>query len=194
MAWLAAVRHPERIERLAILNVPHPLRFLRSLWSPRQLRRSWYIFALQVPGTPGRFIERAIFARFLDDIRRNLPKPGAFTGEVVKRYSEAMACPDALSAACNYYRALFRTDSVRTWAQTRKIEAPVLVIWGERDRYLLPEFAESDRAWVPDLRVERLPHASHWVAEDSPEEVNALLLGFLREAQRAAPAGGRVRF
>lgn len=62
----------------------------------------------------------------------------------------------------------------------RRIEAPVLVIWGEGDRYLVPELAEPDPAWVPNARVERLPDASHWVQQDRPEKVNELLLGFLR--------------
>ena len=68
----------------------------------------------------------------------------------------------------------------------RRVEAPVLVIWGEQDRYLSPELAEPDRAWVPDLRVERLPDASSWMGEDRPEEVNGLLLDFLRVPGRAS--------
>jgi pimeloyl-ACP methyl ester carboxylesterase len=61
----------------------------------------------------------------------------------------------------------------------RRIEAPVLVIWGQRDLFLVPELARPDPALVPDVRVERLPDASHWVQQDRPERVNALLLEFL---------------
>ena len=65
-------------------------------------------------------------------------------------------------------------------ALLERIEAPVLVIWGERDRSLSRGLAEPPRLWVPNLlRVERLREASHWVAEDRPGEVNALLLDFL---------------
>lgn len=73
-----------------------------------------------------------------------------------------MTRPGSLTAACNYYRALLRRNPGRTRALLRKIEAPTLVIWGEKDRYLSSEVAELDRAWVPNLRVERLPNASHW--------------------------------
>lgn len=55
-----------------------------------------------------------------------------------------------------------------------------MVIWGERDRYLGKDLAEPDPPWVPNLRVERLPDASHFVAEDRPDEVNSLLIGFLK--------------
>jgi pimeloyl-ACP methyl ester carboxylesterase len=56
----------------------------------------------------------------------------------------------------------------------------VMVIWGERDRFLGKELAEPDPFWVPNLRVEWLPEASHFVAEDRPDEVNSLLVEFLK--------------
>jgi pimeloyl-ACP methyl ester carboxylesterase len=92
---------------------------------------------------------------------------------------EAIARPGALTATLNYYRALLRNPR-ETRALLERIEAPVLVIWGERDRFLSRRLAEPPRLWVPNLlRVERLPDASHWVAEDRPREVNTLLLDFL---------------
>ncbi len=181
-AWFTAMRYPERVTKLAILNVPHPVRIMRGLFTLEQLRKSWYVFALQVPGSPGRRIEREVFARFLLDIRRDPVRPETFGEEDVERYTEAMARPGSLTAACNYYRALFRRNPATTWALLKKIEAPTLVIWGERDRYLSPGLAEPNRSWVSNLRVERLPNASHWVAEDSSEVVNALLLDFLNGA------------
>lgn len=177
--WFTAMRYPERVAKLAILNVPHPVRFVRGLFKLEQLRKSWYVFALQMPGPPGRRIEREVFARFLLDIRRDPARPGTFGEEDIERYTEAMARPGSLTAACNYYRALVRRNPATTRAMLKKIEAPTLVIWGERDRYLSPDLAEPNRSWVPNLRVERLPNASHWVAEDSPAEVNTLLLDFL---------------
>ncbi len=69
-----------------------------------------------------------------------------------------------------------------------RIEAPAIVIWGERDRSLSRRLAEPPRLWVPNLqRVERLREASHWVAEDRPQEVNTLLLDFLRSPFGALP-------
>jgi pimeloyl-ACP methyl ester carboxylesterase len=62
----------------------------------------------------------------------------------------------------------------------RPIVAPVLVIWGEQDRYIGRELAQPSRAWVPNVRLERLAEASHWVQNDQPERVNELLIEFLR--------------
>jgi len=93
----------------------------------------------------------------------------------------------ALTATLNYYRSLLRSPG-EVGTLLERIEAPVLVIWGERDRFLSRRLAEPSRLWVPNLRrVERLREASHWVAEDRPREVNALLLDFLSNPLAALP-------
>jgi epoxide hydrolase 4 len=97
--WLAAMRHPEALEKLAILNCPHPNRFLRGLWSPRQLRKGWYMFAMQVAAPPGRFVQESVFAWFTSNVRRDPVRPGTFIEEDIRHYAEAMTHPDALTAA-----------------------------------------------------------------------------------------------
>src|SRR4028118_1124473 len=96
------------------------------------------------------------------------------------RYAEALAQPGALTAALNYYRTLIRRNPLKARALLRRIEVPVIVIWGERARFLRKELAEPDPSGGPNLRVERLPGASHFVAEDRPDEVNSLLTEFLK--------------
>ena len=168
VAWIAAMRHPERVGKLAILNVPHPARSLDGLLSPMQLLRSSYVFFFQIPRLPEEVIRAGDFA-FLRSVFRSDPvRPGALTAEDIERYIEAIARPGALTATLNYYRALLRNPG-EMGALLKRIEAPVLVIWGERDRFLSRRLAEPPPLWVPNLlRVERLPDASHWVAEDSP--------------------------
>src|ERR687895_859601 len=180
VAWIAAMRHPGRVRRLAILNVPHPARFLDGLLSPGQLLRSSYMFFFQIPRLPEEVIRAGDFALLRSALRRDPVRPEAFTAEDIERYVEAMARPGALTATLNYYRALLRNPR-ETQTLLERIEAPVLVIWGERDRFLSRRLADPPLLWVPNLlRVERLPDASHWVAEDHPREVNTLLLDFLR--------------
>jgi epoxide hydrolase 4 len=187
VAWIAAMRHPERIGRLAILNVPHPARFLDGLLNPRQLLRSSYMFFFQIPRLPEKVIRAGDFALLRSALRRDPVRPGASTAEDIERYVGAMARPGTLTATLNYYRALLRNPG-ETRAILERIEAPVLVIWGERDRFLSRRLAEPPRLWVPNLlRVERLREASHWVAEDRPREVNTLLLDFLRYPLAALP-------
>jgi pimeloyl-ACP methyl ester carboxylesterase len=177
VAWSFAMAYPDQLERLGILNVPHPLVFLRGLRTARQLRKSWYVFFFQLPGLPEIMARMRNYA-FLRAAFHDLVVRGSFTPEDVERYIQAIAQPGAMTAGINYYRALVRSGrgSLRL---VRRIEQPVLVIWGERDRYLGKELAEPPRAWVPNARVERLPLASHWVQNDAPERVNHLLLDFL---------------
>jgi len=180
VAWIAAMRHPERVQRLAILNVPHPARFLEGLLSPMQLLRSSYIFFFQIPRLPEKVIRAGDFALLRSVLGRDPVQSEAFAAEDIERYVEAIARPGALTATLNYYRALLRKPG-ETRALLQRVEAPVLVIWGERDRFLSRRLAEPPHLWVPNLvRLKRLPDASHWVAEDRPLEVNTLLLDFLR--------------
>ena len=138
------------------------------------------MFFFQIPRLPEEVIRAGDFALLRSVWQRDPVRRGAFTAEDIQRYVGAMARPGALTATLNYYRALLRNPR-ETHALLKRIEAPVLVIWGERDRFLSRRLTEPSRLWVPNLlRVERLPGASHWVPEDRPLEVNTLLLDFLR--------------
>ena len=178
VAWAAAGLHPEVIERLAILNVPHPRRFLHGLRNPRQLLKSWYMVFFQLPGLPERLARAAHWRAFRYGFEHDA-RPGAFTREDIDRYVEAWSQPGAITAMMNYYRALFRQPPRRAQERIRPVNAPTLVIWGERDRYLGAELAEPDRGDVPNLAgVVRIPDASHWVHHDEPERVTQLLIDF----------------
>jgi epoxide hydrolase 4 len=178
VAWITAMNHPEVIERLAILNVPHPRRMLQGLRTPRQLAKSWYILFFQLPWLP----ELSARARGWWGWRRvflSAARPGAFTPRDLERYVEAWSRPGAPTGMINFYRAALRQTPRRAEGRIRPVEAPTLVIWGQRDRHLGAELAEPERADVPNLeRVVRLPEASHWVHQDEPERVSELLVEF----------------
>lgn len=179
VAWLFAMRHPEMVERLAILNVPHPAVLRAGLANPRQLLRSWYVFFFQLPWLPEWSLGAGRFRAVRRVFRTDPVRAGAFSAADIERYVEALAQPGALTASVNYYRALLRFHPLGFTRELHVIDAPVLVIWGEQDRALGRELAEPPRRWVPNLRIERLPDASHWVQVDRPERVNQLLLSFL---------------
>jgi pimeloyl-ACP methyl ester carboxylesterase len=84
-----------------------------------------------------------------------------------------------MRAAINYYRAAVRAYPLAQVRGLRRVDIPTLIIWGDQDRYLGRELAEPDRAWVPDVRVERIAQASHWVQADAPDRVNQLMVDFL---------------
>ena len=108
--------------------------------------------------------------------------PDAFSAEDVALYKRAIAQPGALTAALNYYRAMRDQHSRRMLFSPPLIDAPTMLIWGDRDRYLRTQLAEASQRWVPQLRVEHVD-ASHWVQNGAPETVNALLLDFLRRLE-----------
>ena len=185
VAWATAIRHPESVSRLAILNLPHPRRMFEGLRTARQLRRSWYMAMFQLPGVS----ERLLRARRFSALRRPFrdARPGSYGASDIDRYVEAWSQPGALTAMLNYYRALPRAGRSSGAEGMPPVAAPTLIIWGERDRHLGAELAEPYPADVPKLeRVVRIPTASHWVALDEPELVNRLLVEFFG-------AGGRQR-
>jgi pimeloyl-ACP methyl ester carboxylesterase len=181
VAWVTAMAHPEEVDRLAILNAPHPRRMIEALGRPgRQVARSWYMFFFQLPWLPERSVRAGDWWAFRRDFERDA-RPGAFTSADIDRYREAWSQPGAAAAIINYYRASLGRAPSRRSGGLRPVEAPTLVIWGERDRYLGAELAEPDRADVPGLvRIARLPDASHWVQHDEPERVSGLLIDFFR--------------
>ncbi|MGI8716109.1 MAG: alpha/beta fold hydrolase [Solirubrobacteraceae bacterium] len=180
VAWATAFTHPEVVQRLAILNLPHPRRLLRGLRTPRQLRKSWYMILFQLPWLAERLTARDRWEGLRHGFEHDA-RPGAFTAADIDRYVEAWSQPGAITAMLNYYRAAFRRAPWRSEAEIRPVPAPTLVIWGDRDRHLGSELAEPDHADVPRLeRVVHLP-ASHWVQHDEPEEVSRLLAEFFSE-------------
>jgi epoxide hydrolase 4 len=181
VAYGVAMRHPELVRRLAILNVPHPARMVEGLRSPRQLRKSWYMFFFQIPRLPEYLIARDDFSFAKRSLRADSKK--AFTDEDLERYVEAWSQPGALTGMINYYRAALRRSPRKNIAQMKPIEAQTLVIWGMRDRHIGSELAEPAHEWVPNVRVERIAEATHWVQHDTPKRVNELLLGFFDEGR-----------
>jgi epoxide hydrolase 4 len=187
VAWLTAIRHPEAVQRLAILNVPHPRQMTEALRRPgRQLLRSWYMFFFQLPWLP----ERLLAAGDWRGLRRPFQdaRPGAFTPADLELYKQAWSQPGAATAMINYYRAaLRRPPGGAAGRSLSPVQAPTLVIWGERDRHLGAELAEPLARDVPRLdRVVRLPSASHWVQHDEPDRVSELLIEFFRASSEPA--------
>jgi len=178
VAWQAAAAYPERVSRVAVINAPHPRRFARALRSPRQLLRSLYVLFFQLPVLPERLVAARDFA-LVERVLRFDARRGSFTRDDVARHKEALRRPGALTAALGYYRAALRRRAARRLPAG--VRQPALLIWGDRDRYLGRELAAGNERWVPRLRVEHVPEATHWVMADAPERVNELLVAFLRE-------------
>lgn len=178
VAWFVAQLYPEMVERLAILNVPHPLAMTRGLRRPAQLLKSWYMFFFQLPRIPERLTARNDF----EFVRRTFAADG-LPPEDIEHYVDAARVPGALTSAMNYYRAAIRRVLTGRVPKTIRIDVPVLVIWGDEDRFLGKELADPPQRWVTSARVVHIPGASHWVQSVATTRVNELLLGFASERQ-----------
>jgi pimeloyl-ACP methyl ester carboxylesterase len=187
VAWRLATVHGGVVRALVVVNAPHPERFARALRTARQAVRSWYVAFFQLPWLPEAALRRANFAALERIWRRQPVRPGAYSDADILALKAAIARPGALAAALAYYRAAGRRARRPLLTGSRTISAPTLLIWGEQDAALGVELTEGLERWVPDLRVERLPEASHWVMADAPERLDALLLDFLAEHAPVAP-------
>jgi pimeloyl-ACP methyl ester carboxylesterase len=184
IAWKLAMLRPDVVERLVILNAPHPAAFARELRRPMQWLRSWYMLFFHVPWLPEWLLSAGDFALLARTLRTEPVSRDAFSPVDVQEYKRAFARRGALTAAINYYRALARYPGEMRRGD-RAITVPTLLIWGERDRYLGVGMTERLERWVPNVRVVRLANASHWVQNDAAAEVNRLLIDFLTGARHA---------
>jgi pimeloyl-ACP methyl ester carboxylesterase len=179
VAWRLSMDHPEAVERLVVMNAPHPVAFakaLRSDWSQRL--RSWYMFVFQLPWFPETLLglwPRTSARLFFQGtaVRRE-----AFSDFDLKVMAAALAQPHALRSMIDWYRATFRTRPVR---RVRPIEASTLLIWAENDVALGKPLTYGLEKWVPDLEIHYVPHCGHWVQNEAPQEVNECLKVFLQE-------------
>ncbi len=179
VAWYLAMWHPERVERLAILNAPHPAAYRRDLFTTDQWRRSWYVLFFQLPWLPEAMLRARDFAFIERTLSSDVSNLDAFANNETRQYKAAFKHPGALTSAINYYRGAGRSAARGAIDDVRPIACPTLVVWGERDRYLSPTLANGLEAHVSDLQVRRLPGAGHWVQLDEPGKVSAMLVEFL---------------
>ncbi|MBK9123255.1 MAG: alpha/beta hydrolase [Chloroflexi bacterium] len=177
VAWSLGLVQPDRVHRLAILNVPHPIVFVRTLRSSvKQMVRSWYMFFFQLPRLPEALLSARSFSAMETQLHGSA-RPGTFTEQDMAQYRRAWGQPGALTSMINWYRATIRSgvpalDSVR-------LTMPVLVIWGAMDRFLVAEMARQSVELCDDGRLVLIDDATHWVQHEEPERVNSLLLEFL---------------
>jgi pimeloyl-ACP methyl ester carboxylesterase len=181
IAWYFAMRRTRPLAKLVICNVPHPAPMARELRHWRQLRRSWYAVFFQLPWLADRLLA-ANGARLVGRaFRDSAVDASRFPDDVLRVYREAASTPGATTAMLNYYRALVRGGGGRRQASLGfpKIETPTLLVWGEEDVALTKETTYGTDAYVSDLTVRYLPGVSHWVQQEAPESVNAMIEAFL---------------
>lgn len=181
IGWMFLLEDARPIERFIVLNAPHPVLFFPRMLGWPQILRSWYIFLFQLPFLP-EWLFTMFRAKAVGDAFRNMAvDKRRFPDEVLAVYRKHALRPGGMTAMLNYYRAAFRRWPTR--AQMTRLErildVPTLMIWGERDSALGKELTYGTERLVRDFTLHYLPDVSHWVQQEAPERVNALIEAWL---------------
>lgn len=177
VAWMLANRHPERLHKLGILNVPHPAVMRRFLTRDlEQIRRSWYVFLFQLPWLPERGMRQNDWRGAVSALRGS-GKIHTFDKEDIAKYKEAWSQPGAMTSMIHWYRAVVRHQS--KMVNGSRIKVPTLMMWGMKDAALSHRMARPSMDYVDEGNLIFFPEATHWVQHDAAEEVNHYLVDFL---------------
>ena len=190
VAWQFANRHPEYLEKLVIINAPHPGVFARLFVDNQdQQESSQYMLLFRSP-----MAEQMLSADDYSVLLGGLQTSTAtFSEEDKQKYIEAWSQPGALTGGLNYYRAMpfepppageATSESAADFEamaprEMLEVNVPTLVIWGEEDTALTIHNLDGLDDFVPDLKIERVPGASHWVVREQPELMNKLIRDFI---------------
>jgi len=178
VAWWLAANHPERVRKMAILNVPHPFVMRENVFSNRiQRKKSWYIFFFQLPLIP-ELVLGSRDQRGAARILQSSGNPSSFTPEDIIRYKQAWSQPRAWTGMVHWYRAAMRRFVHPV--PPVQIEPPTLIIWGEQDGALEASMAAESLAFCKRGQLKVLPEATHWVQHDAKDKVNQYLIHFFQ--------------
>jgi pimeloyl-ACP methyl ester carboxylesterase len=191
VSWAFGSAYPAYIDKLVIINAPHPILFERLLsLDEAQRTASQYIPKLRSKGA-----ELKLSADGFAAMGNLLFRTSTFTRDDEAEYIRAWSRPGSLTGALNYYRANrlgdlpSTTDCEAVWMETEITKAngaqslllcPTLVIWGELDTALIMRNVDELGQFVPQLTIRRIPDGSHWVVHEKPKEVNAYIRAFIQ--------------
>jgi pimeloyl-ACP methyl ester carboxylesterase len=175
VAWRLAFRHPELLKRLIIINMPHLAVMKQTLkTNPKQMAKSWYAAFFQLPLLP-ELLCRALDFKFLMSSMTATANNNAFSAQEMEGYKQAWRQPGALNRMINWYRAA-RYDR----ETDGNITVPTLMIWGKKDWFLNAATAQASIEECIDGKLVILEDATHWVYHEKPQEVNQLILEFVK--------------
>lgn len=177
IGWWLACEYPDRLDRLCVLNVPHPGVFGDALLrNQRQQLNSWYTLFFQLPRLP----EAALSAQnyeFLTRVLTTTSQEGTFSRDDLHRYRSAWDQPGALTGMLNWYRAAGRNRTL--FARQDRVTVPTLVLWGMLDSALQPELAPRSAAMCDQGLIKQYEDATHWLQHEKPSIITAQILSFL---------------
>lgn len=176
VAWQMAQSYPDLIQQMVILNMPHPkvfTNFLRK--NPKQMLKSWYTGFFQIPVLP-EIISSAFYYKLLEQTMIQTARKNTFSSADISQYKKAWRQKGAITAMINWYRAFKYNPATAA----EPIAIPTLLIWGKEDTFLDAEMAPLSVDKCLSGKLVFIPDATHWLHHERPNEVNQLILNFIR--------------
>ncbi|UGT40159.1 alpha/beta hydrolase [Nocardia yamanashiensis] len=189
VCWATAVLHPRLVRSIALVSSPHPVALKRAVLRDRRQRASWLpnFLRYQLP----RYGERLITAHDGYEIERLLRERAGERwsatpefADTARRMRTAIRVAGAAHCALEYQRWAFRSqwrpDGARFMAaMSEPIQVPVLSLYGDRDRYILPATIRRGGELAPNRRIVPIPDSGHYAHQENPDAVTAELAKLL---------------
>jgi len=177
VSWALAQHHPDLLEKLIILNMPHLQVMKETLkTNPKQMLRSWYAGFFQFPWLP-ELICRSFNYKWLVASLRKTSKEGTFSDADIEVYKKSWKQQKSLTSMINWYRA-FRKNELTI---DNDITIPTLILWGPKDKFLSKLMAEKSIKRCTNGKLKILEDLTHWLHHEDPDTVNGLIYEFIEQ-------------